>query len=137
MIDLSVASDDMPPIYEKTFNHVKSFNYVSPSRTRIMSTTMFANETRHDVSEDDFTRLLNRIQTAYDTNKLNAVREFDFVKLYEGRINILNKDLIRARSKLEEWSADLSYEKYKALQYESSLMRSTEMVKSLRQTNEL
>lgn len=134
MIDLSVASDEMPPIYEKSFNHV---HHVSPSRTRIMSTTVLANETRHDVSEDDFARLFNRIQTAYDTNKLNVVREFDFVKLYEERINILNKDLIRSRNKLEECSADLTYERHKSLQYETSLMRCTEMVKSLRQTNEL
>lgn len=102
-----------------------------------MSSTMLVNNVRREVSDDDFLRLHNTIQKACDENKLNKLPVFDFIKLYEHRIVALNQQIAMLKNKLQATSMEISIGKQTALRFETTMLKCTEMAKSLQQSNEL
>lgn len=102
-----------------------------------MGTTMTSNNTRLDVSDEDSNKLFDRIQKACDENKLNKLPVFDFIKLYEDRIVIMNQRVALMTSKLQELTKEITIEKKTSIGLETTMLKSTEMAKSLQRSNEL
>lgn len=102
-----------------------------------MSSAMATNNTRREVSSADFNRLFNNIQKACDENKLNKLPVFDFIKLYEDRIITLNERVAMLNNKLQAMSKEITVEKHTALRFETTMMKCTELAKSLQRSNEL
>lgn len=107
------------------------------SPTMLMSSAMATNNTRREVSSADFNRLFNNIQKACDENKLNKLPVFDFIKLYEDRIITLNERVAMLNNKLQAMSKEITVEKHTALRFETTMMKCTELAKSLQRSNEL
>lgn len=103
----------------------------------LMSSTMISNNVRDVASDDDSEKLIARIQKACDENKLNKVPVSDFIKLYEDRLTIQNQQIAAMECKLQEMSKDITREKHTSLRLETTMLRCTEMAKSLQGSNEL
>lgn len=107
------------------------------SPSMLMSSTIGSNNSRSEISNDDFNRLLNTIQKACDENKLNKLPVFDFIKLYEDRIITLNERVAMLNNKLQVMSKEITVEKHTSLRFETTMMKCTELAKSLQRSNEL
>lgn len=98
---------------------------------------MPTSNTRREVISDDFDRLFHNIQKACDENKLNKLPVFDFIKLYEDRIITLNERVAMLNNRLHGMSKEITVEKHRALRFEMTMMKGTELAKSLQRSNEL
>lgn len=108
----------------------------SPSIMMISSTTVATNVRNND-NDNDFNRLYNAIQKACIENKFDKLPIFDFIKLYEDRIVVLNQRVAMLNNKLNELTKEITVEKHTSLRFETTIQKCTEMVKSLHRSNEL